>query len=186
MNDVFKRSFIFCWHCPIALLLQLIHDRPHVVQRVFVAKVSAFPGCLTNRLNDFLVGMPQPQCPVSHEKVDGLVTVDVPLAASTAALDVERHRFAVAKVVADSTRKNITGTLLLRRAPGTLRCVRCDQFIVCCHRLHAFRWCYPANSLRTSPTPPPIAQSSRVTAERRLPATTQLCGRYLAGSVTLK
>ena len=64
------------------------------LQRVIVAKVSAFPGCLTNRLNDFLVGMPQQQCPVFHEKVDVLVTVDVPLAASTAALDVERHRFA--------------------------------------------------------------------------------------------
>ena len=73
-----------------------------VVQRMVVPEMCSLCRSFFDCGHDFRVGMPQQQCAVSAQEINILVAVDIPFASAGSAFDVQRYRFKMSKVVADS------------------------------------------------------------------------------------
>ena len=100
---------------------------------MIVAKVRPAPHRLGDGFYNFGGRVPQEQGTITEQEVDVLVAIDIPLAAASPPLDVERHRRCVAQVVSHLAAERFAGADKVLLRPGALRSVGRVYFAVHCH-----------------------------------------------------
>ena len=92
---------------------------PLDLQRMIVAEMCSSAKCVTDGGQDFWCSMTQQQGTVSQEKVDILISIDVPLSTSFTVLYVQWHGNEVPQIMPDTTGDHLLSSFVPGYRDGT-------------------------------------------------------------------